>query len=142
VVFPALVALSTLASMGVAWWLHLRIAVRSDRGLAPVREFRFADPLIWLLIVGAGLVLTAQWSDGWGRAGTNLVAFMGALYVLRGLGVLLFLLGGVSITGGLMFALALLLAGPVLLGGALVIGMGDSWLDLRARARAGREGPG
>ena len=78
-------------------------------------------------------MLTTGWAAGWGRAGTNLVAFMGALYILRGLGVVVFFLGGLSLVGGILLGLALLLAAPLLLGGALLIGMGDSWLDLRSR---------
>lgn len=133
ILFPSLVALSTLASMGVGWWLHFRLTTRSDQGLRPFREFRFPDPLIWVFIAGVVLVLTTGWTAGWGRAGTNLVAFMGALYILRGLGVVVFFLGGLSLMGGILLGLALLLAAPLLLGGALLIGMGDSWLDLRSR---------
>jgi hypothetical protein len=136
--FPSLISLSTLASLGVGWWLHCRVAARSDQGLGPVREFRFPDPLIWLFIVGLGLVVAAEWSDAWGRAGTNLMTFMGALYILRGFGVLVFFLGGISVAGGILLLMAMFLAAPLLLVGALVIGMGDSWLDIRARLRRRR----
>jgi len=139
ILFPALVGLSSLASLGVAWWLHLRLAAGSDRGLSGLREFRFPDPMVWIVIAGLALVLAAGWSVGWGRVGTNLLAFMGALYVLRGMAVLLFLSGGLSLGAGLLLLLGLLLAGPVLIGGAVLIGLGDSWLDIRARLRRGED---
>jgi hypothetical protein len=140
ILFPSLVALSTLASLGVAWWLYLRATVGSDRGLEPFREFRFPDPMIWLFIAGIALVLAAEWTVGWGRTGTNLMTFVGALYVLRGLGVLLFVFGGVSLGGGILMGVMLLLAAQVFLAAALVIGVGDSWIDIRSRvASAGRK---
>jgi hypothetical protein len=135
ILFPALVGLSSIASLGVAWWLHLRVGTGSDKGLTSLQEFRFPDPMVWILILGLVLVLVAGWSMGWGRVGTNLLAFMGALYVLRGAAVLLFFSGGLTFGTGLLVALGLILAGPVLLGGAVLIGLGDSWLDIRARLR-------
>lgn len=139
VLFPALLSLSSLASLGVAWWLHVRVSSLAGPALGPIREFRFADTLIWVFISGLALVLVAEWSVGWGRLGTNLLAFMGALYMLRGAGVLLVLWGGISFTSGLLVMLAVILAGPFVALGAMLIGVGDSWLDLRARAA--REGP-
>jgi hypothetical protein len=134
VLFPSLVALSTLAALGVAWWLHVRVGLAaSDGGLGPLREFRFPDALIWAFIAGLALLLATEWSDGWGRVGTNVVAFMAALYLLRGAGVLLFLWGGVSWVSGLLLAVGVLLAGPVLALAAMLVGVGDSWFDLRRR---------
>ncbi len=69
----------------------------------------------------------------------NLVAFMGALYVLRGVAVLIVLWGGVSFTGGLLLTLALVLAGPLVALGVMLVGVSDSWFDLRARVE--RHGP-
>jgi hypothetical protein len=139
VLFPALLGLSTVASLGVAWWLYVRLTTGSDKGLGPLGEFRFPDPLMWVLIAGLALVLLAEWSVGWGRLGSNLAVFMGGLYVVRGAGVLLFLAGGVSYLGGLALLVGLVLAGPVLVAGAFVVGMGDSWFDLRTRLPGGRK---
>jgi hypothetical protein len=133
VLFPALLALSTCASLGVAWWLYVRLTTGSDAGLGALRGFRFPDPLMWVLIAGLALVLLAGWSVGWGRVGSNMAVFMGGLYVLRGAGVLLFLAGGMTYLGGIALLVGLVLAGPVLAAGALVVGMGDSWFDLRGR---------
>ena len=137
-VFPALLGLASLAGLGVAWWFYLRLASGSGEGLGPLRTFRFPDAMIWVLIAGGLLVLVAGWSSGWGRVGANLTVFMGALFVLRGAAVLLFLSGGIGILGALLLTFGFALAAPVLLAGAMVVGVGDSWVDLRARAlRAG-----
>ena len=133
VLFPAFLALSSVAALGVAWWVHVQTAGLAAPALRPLRDFRFADSLIWVFISGLVLVLVAEWSVGWGRLGTNLLAFMGGLYMLRGVAVLFVLWGSISFVTGLLLALAVLLAGPVVAFGAMLIGVGDSWLDWRAR---------
>lgn len=134
-VFPALLGLASVAALGVAWWAWVRLAEGSDGALAPLREFRFNDQLVWVFVTGLALVLLGS-SGAWDRIGTNAVVFMGALYAIRGAGVLLFLSGGVSVVGALLLALAFVFVAPVFLAGALVVGLGDTWFDLRARIRA------
>lgn len=135
--FPALLGLGSLATLGVAWWMHVKVVTGSGLGLGALRNFRFPDPLIWILITGMVLILaagwTAGWTAGWGRLGANLVVFMGGLYALRGAAVLLFVSGGLSVVTGLLVAVAMVLAAPILLAAAMAVGVGDSWLDLRAR---------
>lgn len=133
-VFPATMALATLAALGVAWWLYVRMAHGDDQGLLPLREFRFNDQLVWLFI--GGLVLTLLGGDRLARAGSNALVFMGALYALRGAAVVSFFGGGQRPLSAVLLLLGLVLVAPVMMVGALVIGLGDTWLDLRARARA------
>ena len=133
--FPALAALGSLAGLGVSWWMYRQVALGEDAGLRPLREFRFNDHLIWLFIAGLALVLVDA-GDAAARAGSNVVTFMGALYVLRGAGVVAFFGGGQTFFGLVMLVMALLFAAPVVMAGALVVGLGDTWLDLRGRARA------
>ena len=82
-IFPAMLALSSVAALGVAWWLYVRLVMESDAGLGPLRDFRFNDQLVWLLVLGIILV-ELRWGGPLGRAGLNTVCFMGALYALRG----------------------------------------------------------
>jgi hypothetical protein len=103
--------------------------------LAPVRDFRFNDHLVWALVVGLVLLVT-QSGVALARVGANLVVFMGALYALRGVAVLAFVSGGVSMFSYVAFAVLLVLVPPVILGTAALIGVGDTWLDLRARVAA------
>ena len=133
--FPALLGLSSLAGLGVAWWCYVRLAATSDQGLGPLKDFRFNDHFVWLLLVGLTLMALGL-GDAWTRAGTNAVVFMGGLYAIRGAAVVLFFKGGISLFGFFAVALGMLFLAPVLIMGALVIGVGDTWLDLRAKAGA------
>jgi len=131
-VFPALTALSSMAALGFVWWIHARLAGRGDQALGPLRDFRFNDHLVWFFIGGL-LLLVTRWGDSLARVGTNAVVFMGALYALRGAAVFVFVSGGLSLFGFVMVAFGLLFAMPVLVGVAILIGIGDTWLDLRRR---------
>ena len=134
-VFPAVIALESMAALGIAWWLYRRLVFRDDQGLAPMRQFAFNDHLVWLLITGLVLVVTRT-NEGAVRIGANLVVFMTALYALRGAGVVVFVNRGLSLFGALMFVLGVLFAAPVVVGFAALLGIADTWLDLRARAEA------
>ncbi|MFW6201056.1 MAG: DUF2232 domain-containing protein [Gemmatimonadota bacterium] len=134
-IYPALLAVGSLAGLGVAWWLYRWLSARDTAALRPLREFRFGDGLVWLFIAG---VLLVALPDGGGlpRAGTNLLAFMGLLYALRGLAVLLALVGGIGLGGAVVAAVAALLLYPLVMLGTFLVGLSDTWLDLRARADA------
>jgi hypothetical protein len=134
-IFPALLGLSSVAGLGVAWWLYVRFVHGSDRALGPLRDFHFNDQLIWILILGLAAAVF-RLGEGWNRLGTNAVVFVGTLYAVRGAAVVTFLAGGVSLLGFVLVLLGLLFLAPVVVAGALIIGLGDTWLDLRERARA------
>lgn len=138
--YPALLALASLAALGVAWWAYRRVAARHARPLRPLREFRFNDDLVWLLIAGVLLLVLPLGAAGrW--AGSNVVVFMLGLYALRGVGVLLALTGAQGAIGVVVGGLALLFLYPLVMAASLVLGLTDTWLDLRARRRAAA-GPG
>jgi len=131
---PALLALESLAALGLAWGVYHRLSpVRIGAPLGPLTEFRFNDQLIWALAVGLTLSLLPAFSDG-RNAGFNLLLFFGALYAVRGLGVLAWISKGRYV---FIIVLSLIPQGVLLLGLlALALGLGDTWLDLRRRARA------
>jgi hypothetical protein len=131
-VFPALLGIASMAALGVAWWVTGRLAGAADQGIGPAASFRFNDHLVWIMIGGLVLVV-ARWGDAVSRIGANAVVFMGALYALRGAGVVMFLSGGLSVAAYVLLALGLLLAAPAVLGAAILIGIGDTWLDIRSR---------
>jgi len=144
-VFPALLALESLAALALAWATYHRLSrTRLGAPLRPLREFRFNDQLVWGLIVGLTIVLLPTLTTLRGT-GKNLLVFFGALYALRGFGVLTWFMapGSLAITVALGF---LMLFAPVLnevavlvflmLGvAALALGLGDTWADWRHRAR-------
>lgn len=135
--YPAFLALSSVAALGVGRFLVRRVSGRHE-GLGPFREFRFENRLVWVLVAGLALLLVPA-TDPVTRLGENAVLFMGGLYVLRGLAVL-FWVGTATVTSGWMAALwivAGLLLYPVAALVSLALGLGDTWMDLRYRL-AGR----
>jgi hypothetical protein len=144
-VFPALLALESLAALALAWATYHRFSrARLGAPLRPLRDFRFNDQLVWGLIVGLTIMLLPTLTTLSG-IGKNLLVFFGALYALRGLGVLAFFMapGSLGVTLGVGFVM---LAVPIInffaalgflmLGvAALAFGLGDTWADWRSRAR-------
>lgn len=137
-IFPAVLGLASLSALGFAWWLHKRLGRNPEEGIGPLREFRFNDQLIWVLILGI-LALLAS-SGVLERIGANAVVFMGALYALRGAAVVLFLTGGISFVGGVLLLVGFLFVSPFVILGAVFFGLGDTWFDLRARRASTRSG--
>jgi hypothetical protein len=133
-VFPAMIGIASMAALGVAWWVRTRLVGEGDQGLGPLREFRFNDHLVWLLIGGL-MLLFMQWGDAFARLGSNAIVFMAALYMLRGAAVFVFLSGGLSVLGYALMLMGLVVAAPVFMSMAVLIGVGDTWLDLRSRVR-------
>lgn len=144
-VFPALLALESLGALALAWATYHRLGrTRLGARLAPLKEFRFNDQLVWGLIVGLTILFLPTLS-AFTVVGSNLLVFFGALYALRGLGVLAWFLAPGAFVGGLAVGFAMLLW-PVLsviavlgfmllLIAALGLGLGDTWADWRRRPR-------
>lgn len=132
--FPALLALETLAALGLAWALYHRVGrARIGAPLARLREFRFNDQFIWGLV--SGLLLLVVPGLGPLRAlGANLLLFFGALYGLRGAGVALFFLAPGRVMTVVLVSVSVLFAGAA---GVIFVGLGlgDTWLDWRRRER-------
>jgi len=129
---PALLALESLAVLALGWGVYRRISpVQIGPPLSPLTEFRFNDQLVWGLAVGATLCLLPAFEEG-RNAGYNLLLFFGALYLIRGTGVLAWIAKG---RYALIIVLTLLPQIFVIV--TLALGLGDTWLDLRRRAKAG-----
>lgn len=131
-VFPALLGLESLLALALAWAIFHRISrVRLGAPLAPLREFRFNDQLVWGLVVGITMVLLPSLVTLRGL-GANLLVFFGALYALRGAGVVAFFMApGWAST--LAVGVCMLLFGKYIAIGAFGLGLGDTWLDWRTR---------
>jgi hypothetical protein len=132
--FPALLALETLAALGLAWALYHRVGrARIGAPLAALREFRFNDQFIWGLVGGLAL-LVVPGVRVLPAIGANLLLFFGALYGLRGAGVALFFLAPGRVMTVVLVSVAVLFSGPA---GVIFVGLGlgDTWLDWRRRQR-------
>ncbi len=131
--YPALLALASVAALGVGRFLVGRMSGR-ETVPGPFRDFRFEDRLVWVLVAGLALLL-APAGETVGRLGENAVLFMGGLYLLRGTAVL-FWVGAATVTSAWMAAvwiLAGLALYPLAALAALALGLGDTWMDVRGR---------
>lgn len=134
--YPSLLALASLAALGVAWWAFGRLARGERRPLRPLREFRFRDELVWLLIAAVAL-LALPLGEVATRTGQNLLTFMAALYALRGVAVLVVIGGGVPGPLGMVFgALLVVFMYPFVMATTFLVGLSDTWLDIRKRREA------
>ena len=132
-IFPALTALASMSALLLSWWLFIFFSGRSEEALGSVKNFRFNDHLIWMLVVGLFLLFT-RWSEPLQRLGSNAVVFIGALCAVRGAAVIVFITGGFSVLGYAMTLLGLVIVTPIVLGGAVLIGIADIYLDFRKRS--------
>lgn len=136
--FPAFLTLESLAALALSWGLFHRISrVRVGPPLRPLREFRFADQFVWGLLAGMAILLIPSLS-GVRAFGLNLLVFFGGLYAIRGLGVLAWFMANRRLAQVALAVLAVLTLplSPLLsLGISVGVGLGDTWIDWRSRAR-------
>jgi hypothetical protein len=134
VLFPSLLALETLAALALAWALYHRVGrARIGAPLAALREFRFNDQFVWGLIAGL-VILVLPGFVAVQPVGANLLMFFGMIYALRGMGIVLWFLapGRLMMAALIGFAVLFWSVSSVL---ALGLGLGDTWLDWRSRAK-------
>ncbi len=134
VVLPALLALESLIALALAWVCYQRMA-EPEIGpeMGKLRDFRFNDQLIWGLAVGATIFFLPVFADGRG-AGLNLLLFFGALYLMRGVGVLSWMTRGKWVAT--LLIVVTIVAPEIAAALALGVGVGDTWMDWRKRAQS------
>jgi hypothetical protein len=133
-VTAGLLAVESLAALALVWGLYHRASrTRLGPPLAPLREFRFNDQLVWGLIAGVTFVALPNLAALRG-VGVNLLVLFGTLYLLRGLGVLTWFLAPSRIALALFIIVAFFIW-PIVGIFSLGLGLGDTWFDLRGRAR-------
>jgi hypothetical protein len=134
ILVPAFAALESIAALALGWAVYHKMnGAPLGPALGKFRDFRFNDQLVWGVAVGASIFLLKAFADG-RNAGLNLLVFFGFLYALRGTGILAWMVRGRF--NRVMLVLASLFAwwliGPI----ALMLGLGDTWLDWRSRMQA------
>jgi len=137
--FPAFLAFEVLGALALAWGVYHRMSrTRLGPPLARLRDFRFDDQLVWGLVVGLVIVILPRLAEV-RVIGMNLLVFFGALYAVRGLGVMSwFLMSPGRWLGPMVMTLVALV--PVLWSIPLGLGLGDTWIDWRRRARPSNPG--
>ena len=120
----------------VVGWLNLLAARRIGRRLGsretglPMNLYRTPERLVWLLIVGGGLMALG---DGWlFWLGANLVLVLGVLYFFQGLAVVDYWLRRKNAPSLLRAAVYLMVALEIYIAAVLAaVGLFDMWLNLR-----------
>lgn len=142
---PSLLLLESLIALALAWATYHRLSrTRLGAPLGHLKDFRFNDQFVWGLIAGLAIVFVPA-LDFLGGTGDNLLVFFGALYAIRGFGVLSWFLapGALAVTLFVGFAMLFwpVLSTVAVLGFMLLalaafgLGLGDTWADWRRRAR-------
>jgi hypothetical protein len=139
---PALLALESVLALALAWTSYHRLTrVRIGPPLGTLRDVRFSDQLVWGLVLGATVALLPTFEQ-WRVAGLNLLCFFGALYALRGVGILSWWIADrVALFALPVLVVLVSLLGPTLVLAtvavvALAVGLSDTWRDFRLAARA------
>jgi hypothetical protein len=143
--FPSLLLLESMAALALAWATYHRLSrMRLGVPLGHLKDFRFNDQLVWGLIAGLAIVFVPA-LDFMGGTGRNLLVFFGALYAIRGFGVISWFLAPGALAVTLLVGFAMLwwpvlktvaVLGFMLLAlAAFGLGLGDTWADWRRRAR-------
>ncbi len=131
--YPGILVVGALVGGWIAWLWYHRIAQR-PMGVPspPVSRLRFNDQLVWGLIGGLGLTLFTL-PEPIGVIGSNVLFVLGALYWARGLAITRYALAMFPAPPLFKIALTALLVLPLAFGGWLVMGVADTWLDIRRR---------
>ncbi|HKP50542.1 MAG TPA: hypothetical protein VJU17_11035 [Gemmatimonadales bacterium] len=149
--FPARLVVSGILGLVLAAWWHQKITNRPlGRPVGELREFRFTDQLIWLVIAGVAVLVIpevrlfqdlAERSENWDRVlytvqywapvALNLLLVCAALYAARGAAVIRRLLRPGPAIGLAVIATMFLL--PFALAGLAALGVADTWVDFRKR---------
>lgn len=132
-IFPGLAALGALAGGPLAAALATHV---SGVGAPPARfaTFRFNDQLIWGAVLTSGLALLplpGPWSD----LVRNVLVVWAGLYVARGAAVVITVWVGWSLALRIALCMLAILLLHFALSGLLMLGLADTWLDLRRRLR-------
>ena len=133
--YPAIMILTSLLGLAIAWrWYHRIAAQPYGHPGQGFMAFRFNDQLVWALVVGLALVILDVAAPLHG-VGANLLLVVGCLYAARGAAIAWTLLHRMPFGLTLVLVISTILLLPVILGGILALGLADSWVDFRRRLR-------
>jgi hypothetical protein len=134
--FPALLILSALPGLALAWaWYHRLAAHPAGRPGGAFAEFRFTDHMIWLVVLSVAAYLLPLPVEVSGPIG-NLALIASGLYAARGLAVTWGSIASLPIPVLVVLMIVLLFILPVALAGWFAIGLADTWVDFRRRFRS------
>lgn len=131
--WPAIHAVLAMAGGWLAWnWYHRVAAAPIGVPPKPFREFRFSDHLIWLVVI-TGAITLVPLADAATLIAGNVLLFLLVLYAGRGLAVIQTALRPAPTGLALLLSVTGILLLPLATAVATLIGLADTWLDLRRR---------
>lgn len=131
--YPGILVVAALIGGWLAWGWYHRIAARPlGAPPQPISALRFNDQLVWALIVALALTLFKV-PGTIALVASNLLLVLGALYWARGLAVTRYAMARLPAPPLFKFAVTALLVLPLAFGGWLLMGVADTWLDIRRR---------
>lgn len=134
--FPGLTVLAAGTGLLVAWAVYQRVAFRPVGGpAAPFTSFRGSDHLLWGLVVPLAILISPA-GDTLDLVAVNALLVFGVIYVIRGAAILTWFMRSKSRLGSLglgLLAIAALFVLPIAGSGLLLLGIVDTWIDIRRR---------
>lgn len=131
--YPGILVITALVGGWLAWGWYHRIAARPiGAPPRPLSALRFSDQLVWALIGALALTLSKV-SGTIELVASNLLFVLGALYWARGLAITRYVMARLPAPPLFKVAVTALLVLPLAFGGWLLIGVADTWLDIRRR---------
>ncbi len=134
--FPGLTTLAAVAGLLVAWAVYQRVAVRPIGGpAAPFTSFRGSDHLLWGMVVPLAVLISPA-GDALDLVAVNALLVFGTIYATRGAAILTWFMRSKSPLGSIglgLMAVAALFVLPIAGSGLLLLGIADTWIDIRRR---------
>ncbi len=134
--FPGLTVLAAGTGLLVGWAVYQRVALRPIGGpAAPFTGFRGSDHLLWGLVVPLAILISPA-GDTLDLVAVNVLLVFGIIYVARGAAILTWFMRPKSPLGSVglgLVAVAALFVLPIAGSGLLLLGIVDTWIDIRRR---------
>ncbi|MEE8267525.1 MAG: DUF2232 domain-containing protein [Gemmatimonadales bacterium] len=134
--FPGLTVLAAGTGLLVGWAVYQRVALRPIGGpAAPFTGFRGSDHLLWGLVVPLAILISPA-GDALDLVAVNVLLVFGIIYVARGAAILTWFMRPKSPLGWVgwgLVAVAALFVLPIAGSGLLLLGIVDTWIDIRRR---------
>lgn len=134
--FPGLTVLAAGTGLLVGWAVYQRVALRPIGGpAAPFTGFRGSDHLLWGLVVPLAILISPA-GDALDLVAVNVLLVFGIIYVARGAAILTWFMRPKSPLGSVglgLVAVAALFVLPIAGSGLLLLGIVDTWIDIRRR---------
>ena len=130
---PALLVVSILPGLAVAWSWYRRLATTPTGAPAQrFAEFRFSDQWIWGVVIGL-VALVLPIPAPFDLVVGNLALVVGLLYLARGAAVVWSRNEGLPAVVLVLLLVLWFLFLPITLGASFALGVADTWVDFRRR---------